>query len=262
VVVDSVNDSGVRHTGDFQITPSGDDAAFTSTISFTGSVNARHVEVFRYDAPSAVLACASCNPTNAIATSDASLAQNGLSLTDDGRVFFNSGEPLVPSDLDNREDVYEWENGNVSLISSGVSPFNSTILTASANGTDAYFFTRDSLVRQDQNGSLVKVYDARANGGFPYVPPAPLCKASDECHGASTQAPSPPAIGTITGSGGNHVAAAKKRVICRHGFVKRHGRCVKVHRHHRHHGRKHRHGSKHRRGAEQRLSGTSRGGQR
>ena len=74
----------------------------------------------------------------------------------------------MPSDLDNREDVYEWENGKTSLISTGLSPFNSSLLSASADGTDAYFFTRDTLVPQDINGSLVKVYDARENGGFPY----------------------------------------------------------------------------------------------
>ncbi len=42
--------------------------------------------------PAEQLDCASCDPTNAAATGDATLASDGLSLTDDGRVFFNSTE--------------------------------------------------------------------------------------------------------------------------------------------------------------------------
>ena len=111
MIIDSVNDAGTRHTGDFQITPDGNDGAFTTTIPLTGYTNAGHEEVFRYDSPSDAIDCASCNPTGARATGEASLARNGLSLTEDGRVFFNSTDPLVPSDLDNREDVYEWSEG-------------------------------------------------------------------------------------------------------------------------------------------------------
>ena len=45
--------------------------------------------------PPKKLDCASCNPTSEQATGEATLAANGLSLTDDGRVFFNSTEGLV-----------------------------------------------------------------------------------------------------------------------------------------------------------------------
>ena len=75
-----------------------------------------------------------------------------------------------------------------SLISTGTSPFDSSLLGASADGTDAFFFTRDRLVPQDANGTLVKLYDARADGGFCPRPTAGRCKASDECHGAGTRA--------------------------------------------------------------------------
>ena len=134
MIIDSVNDAGTRHTGDFQITPDGNDGAFTTTTPLTGYTNAGHEEVFRYDSPSDAIDCASCNPTGARATGEASLARNGLSLTEDGRVFFNSTDPLVPSDLDNREDAYEWSEGKTSLISTGLSPFNSSLLSASADG--------------------------------------------------------------------------------------------------------------------------------
>ncbi len=92
------------------------------------------------------------------------------------------------------------------LISTGGSPFDSSLLSASADGTDAFFFTRDTLVPQDENGTLAKVYDAREDGGFPFLPDPVPCKASDECHGAGSAAPGPLPIGTITGNGGNSEA--------------------------------------------------------
>ena len=38
--------------------------------------------------------------------------------------------------------------GCLGLISTGTSPFDSSLLGVSADGTDAYFFTRDTLVPQ------------------------------------------------------------------------------------------------------------------
>ena len=78
LVVDSVSAAGTRNTADFQVTPAGDDAVFTSTLPLTGYDNAGHREVFRYDAPSDTLDCASCNPTGEQATGEATLAANGL----------------------------------------------------------------------------------------------------------------------------------------------------------------------------------------
>ena len=58
----------------------------------------------------------------------------------------------------------------------------------SADGTDIYFSTFDTLVPQDGNGSFVKFYDARTGGGFPFTPPALPCSAADECHGDTEHA--------------------------------------------------------------------------
>ena len=218
LVIDSLKEAGTRHSADFQLTPNGEFAVLTSILSLTGYANSSHAEVFRYGAGEEKLACASCDPTNAEAAGDASLAQNGLSLSESGQVFFNSTDALVPHALNEAEDVYEWEpsgTGNcnsespnyskasttcTALISTGISPFGSSLLSASANGTDVYFFTRDVLVPQDQNGELVKIYDARAQGGFPYIEPPTLCKASDECHGPSSPAPPEPNIASTSGS--------------------------------------------------------------
>jgi hypothetical protein len=253
LVIDSVSNPGDRETGDFEITPSGNDAAFPSTMSLTGYDNGDiHREIFRDDA-SRGLECVSCNPTSEQASGEASLPGNGLGISVDGRVFFDSTEGLVDRDLNAKEDAYQWEpqgyefgsgsspcersGGCVDLVSPGSSPFAANLLGISAGGTDAYFFTRDKLSEEDENGSTVKIYDARSLGGFPFVPPEPQCKASDECHGAGSVQPGPPQIRSIAKTPGGNIAPEK----CKRGFVRKHGTCVRRHKH-RHHRKGHRHG--------------------
>ncbi len=242
-VIDAVNQPEARNTADFQVGASGNDAVFTSTLPLTGYDNAFHSEVFRYDAASETLECASCNPTSEQATGEATLATNGSSLTEDGRVFFNSTEGLVDRDLNENQDVYEWEpqgfkfemehekfqtcettGGCVQLISTGTSPFDSSLLGVSADGTDVYFFTHDSLVSSDQNGSLVKIYDARSLGGFDQVPPPHQCQASDECHGSGSAMPPPPIIRTVVGTPVGNATPSPNSRKHRHHHRRRHHR--------------------------------------
>jgi hypothetical protein len=237
-VAHGLDDAGVRYTEDFQTTPSGQHAVFVTTRSLTGYENRGFTEVFRtdLDAPGAVV-CVSCTPSNVPGIGDSTLASNGLSITDDGRVFFNSTNAFVLRDANEQQDAYEWtpaDGGRVELISSGDSPKGSSLLTVTANGSDAYFFTNATLVKEDENGPQTKLYDAREGGGFFRVPPVPPCVASDECHGPSTQAPGAPNIRTVAGTDGNKVKKSKK---CKKGFVKKKKRCVKKrkHRRHRHH---------------------------
>lgn len=241
LVVDAVNDAGTRDTADFQVTPDGRFAAFGSTISLLGDDNGDKREIFRYDVNGDRIDCASCNPTGARAMGDAALAPDGLSLIDNGQLFFNSNDALAARDLDKRQDVYKWDGDVPKLISTGTSQFHASLLGASADGTDVFFFTRDRLVPEDENGILVKLYDARAGGGFEFVPDPVSCKASDECHGAGSPAPGPAAINTLQGSRGN-VAHKAKRSRCPAGkrAVRRHGkvRCVKAHGKRKHRGKR------------------------
>jgi hypothetical protein len=234
LVIDSVSSPSTRYTGDFEVSPSGDDAVFTSTLPLTGYENLGHREIYRYDAPSDRVDCSSCNPTGEPASGEASLPVNGLGLSDDGRVFFNSTEGLVDRDLNNRKDAYEWESGKgIELISTGTGPLASSLLGISADATDAYFFTRDTLVAGDDNGSRVKVYDARSLGGFPFVPAELPCKASDECHGAGSPTPPLPSVGSEAGTPiGNERTASKKCKVG--GKCRRHKHRHKAKRHRRH----------------------------
>ena len=240
VVLDSVNLPGTARSADFEVTPNGYDAVFTSVLSLSGYPNAGHREVYRYDSPSETLECVSCSPTGERASGEATLAAQGLSLSDDGRVFFNSTEGLVDRDQNEEEDVYEWEppgagprearcdtaSGCLDLVSPGSSPSASNLLTASDDGTDVFFFTRSAIALGDENGSHVRIYDAREQGGFPYIPPIPLCKASDECHGPGSPQAQPPEIQSVGSSpGGNEHPSGRRR--CRAGFIARHGHCIR-----------------------------------
>ena len=166
--------------------PDGGYAAFPSTQSLTGYASEGESEVFRYaTAARPALACVSCTPTNAKSEGGTTLPVGGLGLTADGRVFFSTDDALSLARPQQTADAYEWENGTTQLISTGASPSPSALLGVSADGTDAFFFTRDQLAPQDANGNHVKIYDARADGGFAFTPPPVPCKASDECHGPS-----------------------------------------------------------------------------
>jgi hypothetical protein len=229
--------SAVHHFGDFQVSPDGAYAAFASTMPLKpGYDNAGFYEVYRYDSGNRQLTCTSCVPTEGQPSTDSTLPEHGSGLTDDGRVFFNTGEQLVLRDTNENLDAYEWSpersgigscataSGCQQLISSGTSIFDSGMLGATADGKDAFFFTREKLVEEDFNGEAMKIYDAREGGGFFKLPEEPPCAAADECRGAATQAAPPPQIGTFKGTGGQAKPAPKK---CRKGFVKKHGKCVK-----------------------------------
>lgn len=247
LVIDGLTEAGTRHPEEFQSTPSGEDAAFGAAIGLDGSGFETHgrAEVYRYDAGADEVRCASCNSTRQRPRGDAALPANGLGITDDGRVFFDSYDALVARDLNQRQDVYEWNGEKTALISNGLGSADSTLLTVTHDGTDAFFFTRETLAAQDENGPHMKLYDAREGGGFFAVPPPALCAASDECHGPGTQAARPPSIGTLAGTPGNFRAPVEakrcpkgKRKVKSHDKV----RCVKRKRHAKRH-REHRRGN-------------------
>jgi hypothetical protein len=232
-VVHALEQNGTRDLSDFQASSSGRYAIFSSTESLTGYPTGGHQLLYRFDDQSG-LDCASCPVSEITATADTMPAPYGLGLSDGGKVFFTTTEQLVLRDTNKKADAYEWvktleyPDSKQQLISSGVSPLDSHLLGISSDGVDAFFFTHEKLAAEDQNGNAVKLYTARENGGFPFVPAEKACAASDECHGPGTEPPPDPNINTFTGGGpsrGN--AKSNTRVHCKKRFVKRKGKCVK-----------------------------------
>jgi len=184
-------------------TPDGNQLVFQSQASIPGPGPDGPSQVYRYDAEAGAgeLTCVSCNPNDDTPIGPSSIPDHVLTLTvqrwelpralsDDGsRVFFNSQDALVPGDSNGEIDAYMWEDGEVSLLSTGISDTESRFFNASANGDDAFILTAEPLVPQDVD-DLVDLYNAKVGGGFPSPPPRVECEA-DGCQGQNT--PGPPA---------------------------------------------------------------------
>ena len=102
-----------------QVTPNGEFAAFISKSRLTPYNNAEHAELYLYSRSQGRVDCASCRPDGVPPTNDTFGSQNGLFLTEDGRAFFSTDEPLVPADTNEGNDVYEYVEGKPQLITSG-----------------------------------------------------------------------------------------------------------------------------------------------
>jgi hypothetical protein len=248
-----------------RVAPNGEWLAFMSLRDLTGYDNRDAAsgqpdeEVYLYHASTdgpGRLVCASCNPTGArplgieyaeldeghsvaggdrvwSATAWIAASVPGWTnkwyqsryLSDEGRLFFNSSDALVPQDINGTEDVYEYEpagvgncvsasatygaasGGCVGLISSGTSAAESGFIDASEGGGDVFFLTSQRLSPQDFDTAL-DVYDAHVcNAQVPCVArPAssPPCETADACRVAPEAQPpvfGAPASATFSGAG-------------------------------------------------------------
>jgi hypothetical protein len=217
-------------------------------------------EVYRYDATNEELTCVSCGPGPGPATGNARLQtinySGGLaevepatpnspveSLTTDGNtVFFESTEGLLPQDGNETKDVYRWnKDSGLALISTGQDVGESALYGVTPGGSDVIFATRQQLLPQDENGSTIRLYDARVGGGFP--PPESTVTepcAGDACQGAASSAPEAPNVASSSLSGGGNVPAKLKcarhsRRVVRKGSE----RCVAHRKQHKRHRRAH-----------------------
>jgi hypothetical protein len=233
-------------------TPDGTVIVFQSRKQLTPYDNAGHSEIYRF-AVGEGLECVSCNPGGSAASSDARLQNLRIAhptttlhnLSSDGdRVFFETTEALVGADGDEINDVYEWQSAPapgspaLALISSGASakypqpeeafpgviPFApNSLLGISADGSDAFFLSQDSLAPGAGVGGAPAIYDARIGGGFPAPVAAEPCESTEGCRPAPSPAPSllTPASATSAGNpkprrcSRKHGKAARKHSSCR-----------------------------------------------
>jgi hypothetical protein len=153
------------------------------------------------------------------------VAQQGLAtraISEDGSmVVFSSVEPLSPSAINHRENIYlwekqpEWSEGRVSLISSGSSLTKDIDPVITPDGVNVFFTTSQGLAPADTEHDL-DIYDARVDGGFPEVAAERVQCSSDACQGALSN-PAPLLVpGSVSQApGGNFavpvVAKAKAR---------------------------------------------------
>jgi hypothetical protein len=150
-------------------------------------------------------------------------------LSDEGRLFFNSPDDLVPQATNHVEDVYEYEptgvgscesssGGCVSLISAGDSSKESAFLEATPNGNDVFFLTAAQLLAQDTDTAF-DIYDARVcTSESPCLTPPSLappgCSAADACRPAEPAQRAPVALsGSATAAGPGNLSHPEGAVL-------------------------------------------------
>jgi hypothetical protein len=255
-----------------QATPDGRFLVFASKADLTPGDTSTATQLFRYDSQTGGLVRISVgqngfNDNGNTATLDAEipplgnnrLESSGLAISDDGSyVVFQSSNGLTPRALNAQvghvtyeaegeirtqsylaHNVYEYHEGNVSLLSDG-NDSGAKLLESSVQlrgiaplGGDVFFEGADPLVPQDGDTQL-DIYDARIGGGFP-APTLTPC-LGEACQGAVTAppllgAPSSSAVsgpGNLTPPVSTPPAKPKPKLVkCKRGFVKRHNKCVR-----------------------------------
>jgi hypothetical protein len=130
------------------------------------------------------------------------------SVAENGTVAFSSELPLTRQAVQGHryyndegilqgftENVYEYRDGSVYLISAGDEAYpaharaaaQTAVLGIDETGSDIFFSTVNRLTQQDTN-TQSSWYDAREEGGFPKPPMSPEC--DEECQGAGPPPPS------------------------------------------------------------------------
>jgi hypothetical protein len=197
-------------------------------------------------------------------------ARSNPTMSNDGAyVFFQSPIGLTPHALDDvrigtdehpyeetsepvyAENIYEWHEGQVHLISDGRDTNSFTGVTSAVSlvgvdgsGANVFFTTADPLVESDTD-TQVDYYDARiCTTEDPCVsqppPPLPPCDGED-CHGTPAATPPVPAAPTVSFSGQGDVTETpappkpagtkhkkKGKAKCRKGRHRVHGKCIKT----------------------------------
>lgn len=266
-----------------RVSPDGETAIFMSTGAPTGYDNIdaasgeADAEVYRYRTGEE-LQCVSCIPSGGrpvgrliehnsnkiwaaaqIPGWESQLYAPRALSQDGSRVFFESFDPLVSRDTNQKQDVYQWESagtgscsasapsysvangGCINLLSSGKSPQDSQFLDATPSGDDVFIRTGTSLVASDPG--LFDVYDARVGGGQPQPQEAAPCEG-DACQSpAAAPTLQTPASAQFEGKGDIPPSRARrcqkgKRSMRHQGKV----RCVKRRRHAQHRRREGHHG--------------------
>lgn len=214
----SANDAALdsfKQTPYMQITADGRYLLFPTYARLGAGDTDEGQDVYRYDAETGSLVRISIgqdgyddngNATNANAWIEKTDGAPRLSMSENGeRVFFATPEALVPQDINGVNDVYEWDDGQVYLVSDGIAPAGSVLWTVTPSGDNVLFSTASQLTWSDGDTAW-DVYDARVGGGFP-APPTPASCSGEACQGSPPTAGALPSPGSATLTGGGNIAS-------------------------------------------------------
>jgi hypothetical protein len=122
-------------------------------------------------------------------TSDAATRARTVMTSDGQTVVFLTGEALSQQDTNGTEDVYEWHDGRVSLISTGTPSVSNPVgglAWITASGHDIFINSTQRITSADGDTNI-DFYDVRVDGGFDLTRPAPC--TGDGCQGSAGRAP-------------------------------------------------------------------------
>jgi hypothetical protein len=117
---------------------------------------------------------------------------SGLS-ADGEYLVFETPNKLLDADVNTSQDVYQWHDGTLSLISAGTGD-DSRLMMTTPDGKDVFFTTWDRLTPSDTDAAQ-DIYTARIGGGIAVPSGTPPC-AGDDCQGTATTPPQQPAAGS------------------------------------------------------------------
>ena len=224
-----------------------------------GLSNGDTKQYYRYDDRDRSLVCVSCPQDGSSplgSTGQTFLAfseESGPNMTpvdDAGDVAFVTSTPLVSADTNTAKagqatfagnDVYEWRDGRMFLVTDGKTQWVSNETSArlsgiTPSGRDIIFSVPEALTADAPDG-YPRLYDARIGGGFPPPPPPPPCsiEACPEDPKVQSGAPADSAPGSAAFAGPEN---PKPHF--------RHRKHRKRHHQHRRHRHKNRHSKAHR----------------
>lgn len=120
---------------------------------------------------------------------------------DGSTIAFETDAALHPRDTNGRVDVYVWRDGEADLVSSGTVGADAKVRGVSWDGRTVFFESFGVFV-PGSTDPYNKLYAARVGGGLPFAQSEEPCVA--DCQGASSPAPTPAVIGSLTfGINGN-----------------------------------------------------------
>ena len=126
--------------------------------------------------------------------------------------FFQSKVRLTVDDPDDQFDVYQWRNGDLTLLTPAT-PRPAYYAGVSADGRDIFIEAMDRLSWQDTD-AVMDLYDLRLGGGIPQppTPPTPCSVLLGGCQdgGAGAVSARP---GTTSPAGGGNVEARDRMKI-------------------------------------------------
>lgn len=204
-----------------QISPDGSVFTFRASAegfnATGGQQNGGTIQYYRYDDHDRSLVCVSCPQDDEVPKAGAGFA---VASGDGNIVAFATPTPLSSSDQNTAaagqdpqvgQDVYEWRDGRLVLVTDGLTNWSGAYPEVSGigpNGRDIFFLAATQYT-QDALDGYQRLYDARIGGGFEFPKPPPPCPL-EVCQGTPKGAPEEQAPGSGSFSGPGNAPQQKR----------------------------------------------------